>query len=189
MKFIYLYFSPFVISRWSLIAAKLPGRTDNEIKNYRHSRLKKRATQSSTSCNSQLTQDNFVTNDVSSQQTSEFKANEKAKSVEENNFADVLSQQTPEGYSQSAESSSNELLSDFEYALSNDTNSFSKDSITSFESIGNFWTEPFLVDGFYNQSHFSSTTMGSSYVSPYVSHYGDSIEFFDQVFLQELLEN
>ncbi|KAM7498216.1 hypothetical protein LguiA_022630 [Lonicera macranthoides] len=176
-------------NKWSLIAAKLPGRTDNEIKNYWHSCLKKRVTQSSTSCISELTQDDTVTDGVSSQETSELKANEQIKSAQENDAADALSEQTSEGYSQLAESTSSELSSDFDYALSNDINFFSDDGINSFESIGNFWTEPFLVDGLYNQSHFSSTTTGSSFVSPFVSYYDNSIEYFDQAFFQELPEN
>ncbi|PON54535.1 MYB transcription factor [Trema orientale] len=38
-------------NRWSSIAAKLPGRTDNEIKNFWHTRLKKKLQRSNTSMN------------------------------------------------------------------------------------------------------------------------------------------
>ncbi|KAJ0078912.1 hypothetical protein Patl1_23183 [Pistacia atlantica] len=39
-----LYISIYIVSRWSAIAGSLPGRTDNEIKNYWHTHLKKRLT-------------------------------------------------------------------------------------------------------------------------------------------------
>lgn len=44
--------SVFFFNRWSAIAAKLPGRTDNEIKNVWHTHLKKRLKKSSSSSDS-----------------------------------------------------------------------------------------------------------------------------------------
>ncbi|CAK9196635.1 unnamed protein product [Sphagnum troendelagicum] len=58
-------------SRWSLIAAQLPGRTDNDVKNYWNTRLKKKLQQQqqqqiikscSTSHNNNKTHDHVLTN-------------------------------------------------------------------------------------------------------------------------------
>ncbi|XP_041006258.1 transcription factor MYB87-like [Juglans microcarpa x Juglans regia] len=52
-------------SRWSVIASQLPGRTDNDIKNYWNTRLKKTLLPGSSSCPKSENMSNETTNEIS----------------------------------------------------------------------------------------------------------------------------
>ncbi|KAK6122919.1 hypothetical protein DH2020_043343 [Rehmannia glutinosa] len=153
------------------IAAKLPGRTDNEIKNYCHTRLKKRSKRMSDLMNRQP--DNLVQKQ-SSEEISVFKNCKEVSSSacswqKLDNFqaSDINILESSSGSSNSwnpgpvncdsedSASSSREPKRSFlsEETVPGEASGIFQDqndergSIAGFE--GNFWSEPFLVDTHY----------------------------------------
>ncbi|CAN4104871.1 unnamed protein product [Withania somnifera] len=109
-------------NKWSAIAAHLPGRSDNEIKNHWHTALKKRA--------------NYAPN--SSDESSKKCNNKKSESN---------TRRKNNGENQNAIHSMSEELSSYcttDYQQQHNVFEEALEGITS----GSFWTEPFLVESF-----------------------------------------
>ncbi|KAK3004747.1 hypothetical protein RJ639_019021 [Escallonia herrerae] len=152
-------------TKWSAMAEKLPGRTDNEIKNYWHTHLRKRAK-----------------SNPKEAQAIEHSACETSPQ----NLSDSPSQQTSESYPPPAEQTSSGSVSSSycDYAVFSGLNWAAEDSTNSFGSYGepiqNFWTEPFLLDASFD--HWSDLVEGEIMPSYY---YNDDIELFNQM-IQEM---
>ncbi|XP_059290470.1 transcription factor MYB15-like [Lycium ferocissimum] len=125
-------------NKWSVIAAQLPGRSDNEIKNHWHTALKKRAT-------------NYAPNssDNSSKKChnkNSTEGNTRRKSVEKQNASPNMSSHENivlESSQWSPKESSSEELSPIDYQPE-----YKVFQEALEESNGSFWTEPFVVDSF-----------------------------------------
>ncbi|KAL4361961.1 hypothetical protein GQ457_04G005260 [Hibiscus cannabinus] len=132
-------------NRWSAIAAQLPGRTDNEVKNHWHTTLKKRFKQKPSSSTSEGGKD--LTN-----KRGMIREKEETKL---NNISP-----DPPLILESSLSSPQPASSDQNSAISTDNNtvvSGKLDSVSDdnalFEAYevdsGSFWTEPFFPDSYY----------------------------------------
>uniref|UniRef100_A0A6N2MAP3 Uncharacterized protein n=1 Tax=Salix viminalis TaxID=40686 RepID=A0A6N2MAP3_SALVM len=145
-------------NKWSIISGKLPGRTDNEIKNHWHTNLSKRV-KPNQPVSSELMNGDSVSVGAPS------KSDHKEKNVE--NFSPS-----------SQEISCSELSS-----VSNDSvlgmNTVAEDCVSSMEIFQDFWDLPFLPDNDYNQDGYESLFLTEDgYMSFYASAYdADAIDW------------
>ncbi|KAA8524497.1 hypothetical protein F0562_010920 [Nyssa sinensis] len=131
-------------NRWSAIAAQLPGRTDNEIKNHWHTYLKKPSKQNSTSHGSKLS-----SSDLSRRESSREKRSEAIKSSE-----NLSTQKVFKSSPLSPQPSSSDLSSSTTDSAGVKRTSFvaENDHFVPWEIFAepseSFWTEPFLADNY-----------------------------------------
>ncbi|CAK7349973.1 unnamed protein product [Dovyalis caffra] len=175
-------------NKWCVIAGKLPGRTDNEIKNHWHTNLSKRVKQNQ-SVSSELMNKEKSTE---TSQTSQSEVSETEKSETESVSVNTPSEsghrpKTVENFPSSHEISCIEFSS-----MSNDSmsgvNGVAEECFSSsMEIFQDFWNQPFLADNNCNQDGYDSMFLTEEgLMSSYASNYGDDgIDWIQQA-MQEI---
>ncbi|KAM3695983.1 hypothetical protein ACJW31_06G003700 [Castanea mollissima] len=135
-------------NKWSMIAASLPGRSDNDIKNHWHAHLKKRTKKNPTTSKITLSSEAYL-ND----------ADTARKTKTDNSVSSSPSYQVQESSQLPLETSSSEFsYLSFDNAPLSGINWTAKDSLATLEtleqSFSDFWTEPFILDNTYIQNNY-----------------------------------
>lgn len=154
-------FSLLFACRWSAIASKLPGRTDNEIKNVWHTHLKKRLIRHDYH-NTQETKRHRSTN-ITSKQTQEPNKEEETSMINNNNFSSININQTKseniEYYNRpvSPPQCSSEISSVTTGTTNDSSNINNDEKVENFSEMDeNFWSEVLSAENSEVVNDFSS---------------------------------
>lgn len=174
-------------NRWSAIAARLPGRTDNEIKNVWHTHLKKRLKKNDTTPEPTKTE---------SSEASKCETNDssEAEPVMENSRCDPVSPQP--STSEFSDSSTSTATVDNHATSTNDDYNVSSSCIKDdydvpsddfFDIDENFWRDPIVAENLSMLADFSPSNESDlqqlTDFSPYSSNLNEGMDFWFDLFL------